>query len=148
MNSVEPSYPKLAEQNLTGVAEIDDDHRVLFELLNRCQRLSAREDLLAEMNLILGELQDYTVYHFRREELIMDACRYPHLKNHQLVHGMLIKRTEGLVAELNRGELKQGKLIDFLRNWLLDHVMTMDKAIAPYCKGREAAIKEALEGDD
>lgn len=140
----ERGYIKWSEQMMTGIGEVDDDHHVLFELLNRSRQLLANEDT-SDLIAILDELLDYTTYHFRHEELIMALCEYPHLENHKRVHSILINRTNQLIAEFNRGELKPTKLLDFIRDWLLDHIMMMDKAISPYCEGLDVEIKEALE---
>lgn len=140
----ERHYIKWSEQMKIGNGEIDDDHQALYELLNRSRQLLVNEDSF-DLIAILDELLDYTTYHFRREELIMALCEYPHLENHKRAHRMLIKRTAQLIAEFNRGEQKPTKLLDFIRDWLLDHIMMMDKAITPYCEGLDVEIKEALE---
>jgi len=141
----EQAYIQWSDEAMTGIGELDDDHSVLFELLNRYQKQASSQSSSTDMSAILDELLDYTTYHFRREESIMVACDYPHLDNHKRVHDMLTKRTARLISEYNHGELEPMKLLDFLRDWLLDHIMTMDKAIALYCKGRDKEIKEAMK---
>lgn len=143
--SSKSTYMEWSEQAVTGVGELDDDHQVIFELINRCHKLAVRQGSISDMGAILEELLDYTDYHFRREELIMAACGYPHLENHKGVHKILLEKASQLITEFNRGELMPERLLEFLRDWLFEHIIMMDKSIAPYCEGSEKKIKEALE---
>lgn len=73
-----------------GVAEMDDDHRRLIELLNRAQDASADDDQRASLS-VLHELQDFVAWHFAREELLMARLRYGGSGAHRNEHGQLLE---------------------------------------------------------
>jgi len=122
-----------------GIGAVDDDHRILIEMLNRCRQADE-----ASFSTLLDQMVDFTVIHFKREEVVMAACDYPWIDNHHQVHQLLVAQTETMRERLDRGELSIDKLVDFLDVWLLDHTQGMDRAFAPYCTGRESDIKRAL----
>jgi len=130
----------------TGIDLIDKDHQVLLALLNRLYQSLNNDDSLETQDLIIQELADYTFYHFDNEEAIMEACDYPHLKNHQQVHTLLKRYASEKIDSLkNKTDKAQSEdLLQFLKNWLLDHILGMDKDITPFAKGKEEKIEETL----
>lgn len=73
----------------TGIALIDEQHRVLVNLINRLAQQHVQGASEAEVQAILGELADYANYHFRTEEgiwhsaLAGDAWLEKHIETHQ-----------------------------------------------------------------
>jgi len=51
------------KQTMTEIGEVDDDHQVLFELLNRSIRL-AQDKGCPDLSAILDELLGYTIIIF------------------------------------------------------------------------------------
>jgi len=133
------------EKFSTGVVEIDDDHKILVALANRCSALFDSQEQGKEIGAILYELQDYTAHHFQREECIMKVCEYPNLEKHKQVHHMLNQEIHNLFKKHNLGQLDALSLLNFFSTWLNEHVTYMDKAIIPYCQGNQAKIKQALK---
>lgn len=127
-----------------GIQPVDDDHKVLIGLLNELSEPNLGTN---EVEAIIGNLIDYTLYHFRREEGVMEACGYPHLDDHRRVHRHLATKV-GQFAEKWRdsgdAEVVQ-ELLEFLRTWLVDHIMQDDAEIGPYAKDKEAEIEQALK---
>lgn len=66
-----------------GAAEHDEDHQTLFELLNHLRAVIKTKESPA-LNLVTDDIQQYAIYHFRREEELMQAARY-----HRLINRML-----------------------------------------------------------
>lgn len=130
----------------TQITEIDTDHKELLAIVTRYQQ--ALSSIASEKTIkdILDELLDYTEYHFKREEIVMEACTYPGLENHSRIHKLLLKRINIHVDEFERGELTAQKLNEFMVDWFTDHIMHMDKHIAPYAKGKEGEISRLLKG--
>ena len=127
-----------------GVDAIDKDHQTIVELLNK---VSGRRVDDAGLDGVIHELVDYTVYHFKREEMVMKICDYPDLEAHSAKHRDLCDR----VGELTRAWTDKRdqetfeQLNTFLRNWLFDHILKVDSTIAPYAHGRERMIKAELD---
>ena len=112
-----------------GINFIDEDHKRLIGLLEKCNRVGDPQLL----DKILAELIDYTQTHFEREELLMATCTYPGFEAHQQEHLSLIEQVLKLQQQLALGQLPRSKLIVFLTQWLVHHIGTSDRAMAQHC---------------
>ncbi len=140
------SFITWTEDLSIGIPQIDQDHKVLVSLVNRCIAvLNSDNPDNKEISNILDELFDYTQYHFQREERLMKVCEYPGLIKHQQVHQLLIKEVGRRIKEHDLGKLTAEALVEFIADWLTNHIMGMDKAIAPYCEGKASHIEHALK---
>ncbi len=126
-----------------GVDAIDKDHQHLISLLNQVTFHSA-EDM--EVREAVGDLIDFTRQHFDREELIMEVCNSPDLKDHRALHQQLMAEVEELVARWHKSNSPDSfhHLRRRLRNWLLDHIGKIDTEIAHYAKNKDLLIRKAL----
>jgi len=127
-----------------GIAEIDEDHKKIFELLNKCREIDkhavSHAESQAEMKLILDELKLFTEMHFPREETVLEVCDYPGLENHRQVHKMLSRQLEKLHSSFNQNKLTSDMLLIFLNDWVNDHIQSMDSLFVSYCEGKTAKI--------
>jgi len=127
-----------------SIEPMDDDHKILFGLLKRCKESVEAKDNHETINKILLELLNHTQTHFRREEAIMAACKYPGLENHQQVHQILINQLIKMQQQQSNGKLTATELHDFMGSWLIDHIQCMDRALAPYCIDKPDIVDSAL----
>jgi hemerythrin len=85
---------------LTGVDEIDAQHRELFErvqaLLDASRQRRSREEVVR----FLEYLGHYVIDHFEAEERTMQQAGYPKLEGHRAEHRQLVKELEILRHEL------------------------------------------------
>lgn len=129
-----PVLLTFSEEYCTGVEVIDREHRRLFEILadlnelNRKEFVSDKYDAIVE---VIEELKDYTVKHFQDEERYMQSIRYEGLAVQQSVHQSFIDK----IDSININDMDENQqayldvLIDFLANWLINHIMKMDQKI-------------------
>ncbi|MBI4967984.1 MAG: hemerythrin family protein [Rhodospirillales bacterium] len=119
-----------------GVPNLDADHKKLVELLNRvfvAAYAGVEEEVLAG---VLAELAAYTKDHFTREEAHLAQRFYPDLPAHKAEHDRLVAE----LAQISRraiDERQEGMSADvseFLRRWLVDHILDRDRAYAEYLK--------------
>lgn len=127
-----------------AIEEIDADHKILVSLLNKASDHSLSHK---EVEDILDELLGYTLHHFKREEAVMKVCGYPKLTEHQNLHRRLGEKAVRLSAEWRKEHSPEIilELLEFLRAWLVKHIMEEDKKIANYAKGHKATITHALK---
>ena len=117
-----------------GVPVIDNDHKRLFELLNRVRFLEFAGDDSGAVTDALSELLLYTQTHFRREEKLMQLGNYPGFEGHRRAHRKFTER----VAEISAGFRANAKsfrvhdVYTTLADWLVDHVLGTDMQIKPY----------------
>ncbi len=128
-----------------NIEEIDNDHKELLSLLNRCiSHVSEAKKENNEVGVILHDLLNYTRYHFQREEHIMKIVDFPDIENHIYVHKELFKEVKHREEQFEQGDEISEQLIQFLSDWLITHILGMDKKLADYCVGKEKLITEAL----
>lgn len=123
-----------------GIPEMDKDHKVLVSLLNRCINIVNADsydenESKQEVDSILDEMMKYANYHFHREEKLMEDNRYQHLLDHQQEHQQFVIYIEITIAKYEHSELTARGLLNFLKDWLIHHILDLDKHYAPYCVG-------------
>jgi hemerythrin len=109
-----------------GIAEIDAQHRRLFDLLNQLRSWSGKGYEYAATIDTLNELADYTHTHFAVEESLMRMLRYPGITAHIAEH----ERLKKMLEEYRHSILKEGsrvELSDFIQSWLIDHISKVDR---------------------
>lgn len=131
----------------TGVKSIDHEHHKLVTMITKLQN-SLKDGFVTQMTgQIIKEIVEYTKEHFASEELVMEKIHYPELDEHKKMHRNLIDHVVEMLKGLKVGEqVTSLDLIDFLKNWLRDHILKEDKKIGEYYrKVEEAAISDSLE---
>lgn len=129
----------------TGIEPIDNDHNFLLSLLGKVAQPGLDD---ASLQKVADELMDYTDFHFRREEAIMEACECPRMKVHRKNHYSLRQKVnEEILSKVKSDDPdKQEQLFSFLQNWLFDHILKEDSEIAACAKNKEHLVKKALRG--
>lgn len=115
------------EEFSVGVAQLDEDHRLLFELVRTIEELP--RPLPAErVTGLLDALATYVATHFAREEEHQAAIGFPGLARHRELHRQLIARLESFrrqhASDPRRFDI--AALRDFMRRWLINHVLNED----------------------
>lgn len=120
------------------IPELDDDHQTILELLNHL-RATIESGEASALPWIIDDLLQYSIYHFRHEEDMMEACHYPFLDNHKLVHRMLETRLGDFIKNSEYRENLEAAtwLLGFFGNWLKDHVAGMDKNYSECIRANE-----------
>jgi len=111
-----------------GVQTIDDQHKVLFDIINSLYEGMMTGQARSLTGPLLKKLADYTRNHFTAEEALMTAAKYPQLSAHKIKHRDLVKQVEDYIARYDRGETTLNiQLLNFLRDWLTNHIQKEDK---------------------
>lgn len=118
----------------TGIEQVDDQHKKLFEIIGTANDLINNEfipDKFDYITDILTELTEYTKVHFADEEKYMESAGYEGLEAQRQAHAGFIEKLEDIQIdgfEENQQEVLMG-MMDFLFNWLVQHILKMDKKI-------------------
>lgn len=113
----------------TGVASIDEQHRLLFEIVERLRLLCQSGVDRKRLGRIIEFVRHYAVGHFRHEEEIMDRHRCPAREVNCAAHQQFLQQLESLVAKFDQGADPQHvgvELCTFLNDWLRDHIGCVD----------------------
>ena len=121
----------------TGIVALDTEHRQLVEQINRLYE-AVRDKQTDEVLLeTLTMLQDYTENHFQHEEKLLQEYDYPGLAEHQQIHQQLRNSVQELKTQATSGTQDIAKeLLGFLRGWLLEHIVNVDKKYGTYLESR------------
>ncbi len=111
-----------------AISEFDDDHRRLIELINNLWDASEHRGGHEVLDGIFGQLADYTRDHFAREEDLFAKWDYPGAANHAEAHRKLVVTLDELRAKFrqSRSQLVADDVFDFLREWLIKHILGDD----------------------
>jgi hemerythrin-like metal-binding protein len=117
----------------TGVAEIDEQHQLLFRRAAVVRDAALAGEGIAEVQATIDFLLDYASVHFETEARYMTVAAYPGEQVHLSEHAKLV-RTLQRAAEVYRAEGATPKLaeelIGFFERWLAGHIHEHDLALA------------------
>jgi len=116
-----------------GIEAMDEQHRKLISLMNRLQDLSVSGES-AGISTILKELYNFTIYHFREEEIYMESISYPDFEGHRYVHKDLLRRLEGYTVDFEKTGVLNQEIFDFLVLWLTAHIRMMDTRYSEFSR--------------
>ena len=118
-----------------GCPELDEDHRAMFNIVNRVGRELERRSVDRAIALMHHFLET-SRYHFEREEVLMRDIGFPGVTVHIGYHALLISRAEGFIAQC-----EAGRELEFVRdlhaelvNCLLDDVICGDREFALFLR--------------
>jgi len=116
-----------------GIATIDQQHRWLVDATNRFyDEISSAQPNRAVLGEILEGLVDYTMNHFVLEEELFQRLGYPETAAHKGEHDAFTAKAMGLLLEFEGGAEVGAPTLEFLKDWLLHHIMKVDRAYAPF----------------
>lgn len=122
---------------MTGINEIDEEHRQLFQMVKETYDVIHNDILYDKYDQIIhlmNRLKDYTKEHFKHEEAYMEKVGYAGLNAQREAHQAFCDK----LAEIHLDDIDNNQqeylenLIDFLLNWLSVHILHMDKEIGNY----------------
>ena len=120
---------------VTGLTDIDQQHLKLVQLINDLHRAMKSRVGAAESGRILRELAEYTVYHFDFEEKMFARHGYPGTEDHKKIHVKLVGKVTGYQQDFESGKAGLSmELMDFLCDWLRDHILKTDMGYVPFMK--------------
>ena len=117
-----------------GVEFIDEQHKVLFDIVNRTQALMTDEfirDKYDDIVAIVNELKEYTIYHFKAEEEYMIKIGYKKLFSQKVMHQDFIAKMDSIdFSQIDNDHNKYlNDILYFVCDWLVTHILKEDKLI-------------------
>ncbi len=124
------------EQFGTNVTVADDQHKVLFGMLNDLHDAVPGGDR-AVIGEKLDTLINYVVEHFAEEERLMTETGYPGYANHKAEHTKLLETCGGVAAKFKAGELDITQdTTAFVKDWLVSHIPNVDMYYGPHLNSK------------
>jgi len=132
-------YIEWQDSYSVGINSIDQQHKKLVNLINQLQTAvdySTGEEFEREA---LDALVDYTKTHFGHEESLMQQYGYPGYEPHTGEHKKMIREVEALLAEYDKDpEQAIQRALNFLKEWLIDHINGTDKQYSSFLRDKGA----------
>lgn len=122
-----------------GIAEIDQEHERLFQILNETIAALHNETASTQETAenFINNLKDYASMHFVHEEAYMQAKNDPELPRQKKEHAAFIKKVNSFTITSNTTVVEVNELTDFIVRWLFGHILSSDMMI-----GKRTASKK------
>lgn len=122
------------EEYVTGIEQIDEEHKRLFEIADETYNLSRKEFLVDKYDQaiqILKELKEYATMHFEHEEAYMESIGYKKMFTQKVQHNAFCEKLNSwnLYDIDENSEEIVDEILNFLTNWLVSHILEHDKQI-------------------
>ena len=122
------------EEYVTGIEQIDEEHKRLFEIADETYNLSRKEFLVDKYDQviqILKELKEYATMHFEHEEAYMESIGYKKMFTQKVQHNAFREKLNSwnLYDIDENSEETVDEILSFLTNWLVSHILEHDKQI-------------------
>lgn len=135
------AYIDWTADNDLGIAEIDRQHRRLVEIVNRLYDAMEQRCPKFAMQGVVCDLVTYTEIHFAFEERLMQRLDFPDRESHRNEHWTMTNEVRKFEEALTNGRLCVSlELMDFLKGWLLNHVMHADWQLARHAHGSQDMV--------
>lgn len=121
------------DDHCTGHTVIDDQHRHLFDLVNRIHLLltsSAGQD--DRTWALLQEFAGFAQAHFALEEQLMETHAYPHLEMHRKTHQRLVSKVARFLEPDAAATLTPEAVTQVLADWMVHHIKGEDQRMIHY----------------
>lgn len=119
-----------------GVEIFDAEHKNLIGIINDLHDGFLRGLNTAGLEEICNRLVEYTMLHFRHEEMYFEDWAYPdkdkHGKSHEELRAQVFRFRDQLLAR-SSADLATD-LWDFLARWLLEHVQSEDRQYGEFLR--------------
>ena len=129
-----PAVPVFEDKFKVGVALIDEEHKQLFAIIGKVHTAIRNNFVHDKFDVILDilvELKEYTRVHFADEENYMREIGYDGLPYQEMLHQKFINK----LNELDLDDVDDNQeeylydFLEFLQNWLVNHILRVDKMI-------------------
>ncbi len=115
-----------------GIKNIDQQHKKLFEIVEKIFSLEENANVKEQIRAILYELNDYVKIHFEDEEKFMTSINYPDLAYHQELHKQLTKSVSMILNDPKRLDVIQTKMRVIAKRALIEHILEEDTKFQQY----------------
>lgn len=127
------------DKYLVGHNEIDAQHKRLFKLADDLHAAMAEGKAKTKLSDTLNSLVVYTKMHFASEERLMQKYGYPEYAAHKALHESLTAKVMEFQSDFAAGRTVMTiDLMQFLKNWLSQHIGKVDQKVAECVKQKAA----------
>jgi hemerythrin len=128
------------ERYLIDDGMIDNDHRVLFGLINSIAEIDQKRFVIQQIKVHMGALKKYTIEHFAREEEFQRKIKFDLYEEHIMMHHEMIQKLDEIIldfrlriscANFSYADICEG-MFHLLQVWIVSHILKSDMKMIPY----------------
>lgn len=132
----------------TGHPLIDAEHRLLVMLFKKLDVAIKTQQSEETLKRIVSEVRKFFDFHFISEENLMLETAYPNYEAHQKIHTDLMIDLNAMISRVVSHREFPDDLLDFLNQWLIEHIATHDQHIAKHVnKASKRPVAENIYSD-
>ena len=132
MDKMSPHELEWTDAYSVGFDRMDVEHKEIMTLANRVIRAidlkRSEQEIHDELDILLGR----TCRHFFDEESTMAQTGFLGLSEHRTEHNHLARMLIRFSVDYRSGEVSAAQAADFLKDWLVDHVIKADLDYLPH----------------
>jgi len=117
-----------------GIKEIDEQHKHFIVILNSVEQKLKKGLDEKKLSDDLNDLIEYARIHFTTEENYFKKWGYPFANEHMKEHEKLIVKVLKFKDKYDKGEKIMQELLNFLKDWLENHLKKHDFKYRDYFK--------------
>lgn len=130
---------KWTDKYTLGIKEIDNQHKGLVVIINELFTYMSEGKAKEKMKDVFDHLTEYTKKHFSAEELMLYRYAYTDIESHKVEHKKFIEKLEAFKKDFQNKRITISlELLNFLKDWLLNHILISDKKYATHIKKFDA----------
>ena len=112
---------------------MDAQHKQLINMINNLHDAMSSGKGKEVLGSTLDGLISYAQTHFVEEEKLMAKVNFAELAAHKVEHVAFVKKAVELQAEFHNSKaVLTFEVMDFLKDWLVNHILKNDKKYAPF----------------
>jgi len=117
---------------LIGIEELDYEHKVLINDINRLHLELAGHDEKSEIERCLGDIYARMQAHFALEEHVMKEHQYKFFDEHKREHERLLDSYCGYMMQIlnDTAVTSSNSIEETLSHWVLNHILNSDKKMS------------------
>lgn len=116
-----------------SVDDFDRQHKRLFEMINGLYDAMIQGNGNEALSGSLSGLRGYAATHFGNEEKELKRIGYPDYAAHKAEHDAFVAKIADFQQKFADGKVGLSiEIMSFLKDWLTNHIMVVDKKYAPY----------------
>lgn len=112
---------------ITGLTIIDAQHKTLVNKANKLHSCIHDNNSCSSLSVLLGELLEYTFYHFETEEEFFDKYNYLNKEAHLKEHNNFRNYIKSFLEVNDRDNILEAiNLLSYLNEWITHHIKEVD----------------------
>jgi hemerythrin len=119
-----------------GIAEIDQQHRKIVELINTLTEAYNMGESTNKLEVVFDEITYCANDHFKMEEKLFMDRNFPFAKEHILQHEHFSHKMHDYKMRFESGQSIASKVPEFLKRWWTDHILDSDREYVDLVKNK------------